>query len=77
MVHTFSLAWAALSWKREHRPPALGVKFNRDPKHLAFILTQLWTYMEEYGANLPTHLAKVKIVIMALEGETADIFDLH
>lgn len=28
--------------------------------------------MQEYGANLPTYLVKVRIVTMALEGEAAE-----
>lgn len=34
-------------------PPALGVKFNGDSKQLAFFLTQMWIYTQEYGADLP------------------------
>lgn len=49
------------------KPPALGVKFGSDPKQLAFFLTQVWTYMQEYGGDLPIEGANVWCVILALE----------
>lgn len=30
----------------------LGVKFNGDSKQLVFFITQVWTYMQEYGHDL-------------------------
>lgn len=48
-------------------PPALWVKFGSDPKQLAFFLTQVWTYMQEYGGYLPIEGTKVWCVTLALE----------
>lgn len=54
------------------------MKFNGDPKQLAFFLTQVWTDMQEYGANLPNNQAIVRIITMALEDETGEwIVALH
>lgn len=66
-------AWAVPPQRREHRPPDLAVKFNSDPKQLAFFLTQVWTYMQEYGTDLLNNPAKVRIVTMALEGKAAEL----
>lgn len=46
--------------RRDHHPLVLGVKFNGDAKQLAFFLTQVWYYMEDYGADLLNDLAKVQ-----------------
>lgn len=46
-----------------------GGEFNGNPKLLAFFLTQVWTYMQEYEADLKTNPAKVRIVTMALEAK--------
>lgn len=36
------------------KAPALGTKFNGDPKQLGFFLAQVWTYMWEYGPEIAT-----------------------
>lgn len=50
---------ATLLGKGDCRPLGLGVKFNGDVKQLAFFLTQVWNYMEEYGPDLQNDLARV------------------
>lgn len=46
-------------------------EIQQQPK-LRFFLTQVWTYMQEYEQELPTNLAKVRIVTMALEGKVGE-----
>lgn len=46
-------------WQRGHKPPALGVKFNGDPKQLVTFLVQVWTHMKEYGPKIAPEVVKV------------------
>lgn len=48
-----------------------GVKFDGDPQQLAFFLTQVLTYMQEYGNEIPTEGAKVRVITLVLEGAAA------
>lgn len=50
--------------RRAHKTSPLDVKFNGDPQ-------QVWSYMVEYGPEIPTGGAKVRCVTMALEGPAA------
>lgn len=57
--------------RRAHKTLALGVKCNGSPQQLGFFLVQVWTYMVEYGSEIPTKEAKVRCVTMVLEGPAA------
>lgn len=47
-------------------PP--GMKFDRDPQQPAVFLAQVLMYKQEYGNEIPTEGAKVRVVTLAREG---------
>lgn len=54
---------------RGNPPP--DIKYDGDPQNLGFFLSQVLTYMQEYGRNFPTQGARVRVVTLALEGAAA------
>lgn len=55
--------------KRAHKAtPPPNVKFNRDPPATGILPGLAWTYMLEYGPEISIEGAKVRCIIMALEG---------
>ncbi|KAK9391861.1 Retrotransposon-derived protein PEG10 [Crotalus adamanteus] len=68
--------------QRRHRSiprrPPLEVKFKGEPTCLGFFLTQVLSYMEEYGQDIPSEKARIRIVQSALDGPAADwVVNLH
>ncbi|KAK9396657.1 Retrotransposon-derived protein PEG10 [Crotalus adamanteus] len=68
--------------QRRHRSiprrPPLEVKFKGEPTRLGFFLTQVLSYMEEYGRDIPNDKACIQIVQFALDGLAADwLVNLH
>lgn len=54
------------------------MKFNRDAKQLAFFLSKVWKYMDEYGMYLPGDVARVSCVARTLESGAAQwLMPLH
>lgn len=64
-------SWRQGDHQHEHKAPPLREKFNRDLQQLGFFLAHVLIYMEEYGCEIPTEGAKVRVVTLALEGAAA------
>ncbi|KAK9395050.1 Retrotransposon-derived protein PEG10 [Crotalus adamanteus] len=67
-------------WRHRSIPrrPPLEVKFKGEPTRLGFFLTQVLSYMEEYGQDIPSDKARIRIVQSALDGPAADwVVNLH
>lgn len=50
-------------------PLPFRVKFDGHPKMLAYFLTQVWNYLEQYGALHPDKLSHVGAATSNLEGD--------
>lgn len=55
--------------RRSCKTPLLSVKFDSGPQQLGNFLSQIWTFMQEYGPKIATEGSKARCVIM--EGAAA------
>ncbi|KAK9403771.1 RGAG4: Retrotransposon gag domain-containing protein 4 [Crotalus adamanteus] len=53
-------------------PPPLRVTFDGWPEKLAYLLNQVWNYLEWYGATFPDKGANVNAITANLEEEAAE-----
>lgn len=56
--------------QQEQKAPTLGIKFDGDAQQFGFFLSHILTYMQKYRRNIPTEGARIRVIVLALEGAT-------
>lgn len=62
--------WGAL---RPPQPPKFKTVFNRNPEKLPFFLNQVWSLLDQHGAEYADDEAWVDMIVANLEGEAAEL----
>lgn len=57
---------------QDQKPPPFRAKFDGQPEKLAYFLTQVWNYLEQYNVAHPDKISRMGAVTSNLEGDSTE-----